>query len=422
MKAIYVISIIALLSAILVITPAAATNWYVNETGWWSDDEPAFHPEADPINHITISWETYHYTTGKPGDTVFVYNGTYSAFYIDVPDITVIGEGADVVTVDCANADEIRMGDNWNASGSVLDGFKVINSPCGLKVGADSVPASNCTVRNCTFDGMAANAEIYAYNTTITNNLFVNWTPTNSPLYLKVGSDFSTVANNTFMNQVGGTRVITIREANNCTVIDNTIVNNTVDAIRIWRTSATDNIITKNNITSNGGIICLKDAGEGNKIYLNDFVDNTAGVTYSGTSPTTIYWNSTEQIEYVYGSTEYTNYLGNYWSDYSGVDTTPEDGIGDTAYDIPGGSDHDYRPLMAKFENYPAPAAGICGDVNKDGSVDSIDVGLTGRHKLYGDALADEWAADVNNDGSIDSIDVGLIGRHKLYGAPLCCK
>ena len=65
---------------------------------------------------------------------------------------------------------------------------------------------------------------------------------------------------------------------------------------------------------------------------------------------------------------------------------------------------------------------GICGDVNEDGAVDFIDVGLTGRHKLYGDALADEWAADVNNDGSIDFIDVGLIGRHKLYGAPLCCK
>ena len=65
---------------------------------------------------------------------------------------------------------------------------------------------------------------------------------------------------------------------------------------------------------------------------------------------------------------------------------------------------------------------GICGDVNEDGAVDFIDVGLIGRHKLYGDALADEWAADVNNDGSIDFIDVGLIGRHKLYGAPLCCK
>jgi len=67
-------------------------------------------------------------------------------------------------------------------------------------------------------------------------------------------------------------------------------------------------------------------------------------------------------------------------------------------------------------------APGLCGDVNEDGSVDFIDVGLVGRHKLYGDPLDDEWAADVNSDESIDFIDVGLIGRHKLYGDALNCK
>ncbi|MCK4458492.1 MAG: PQQ-binding-like beta-propeller repeat protein, partial [Methanosarcinales archaeon] len=52
-----------------------------------------------------------------------------------------------------------------------------------------------------------------------------------------------------------------------------------------------------------------------------------------------------------------TNYLGNYWgSDYTGSDGDG-DGLGDTAYDIAGSTDKDYRPLMTGFENYPTPAA-----------------------------------------------------------------
>ena len=79
-----------------------------------------------------------------------------------------------------------------------------------------------------------------------------------------------------------------------------------------------------------------------------------------------------------------------------------------------------YHPKLEV--TYTTAPAGICGDVNKDKSVDFIDVGLVGRHKLYGDPLDDEWAADVNSDDSIDFIDAGLIGRHKLYGDALNCK
>ena len=81
-------------------------------------------------------------------------------------------------------------------------------------------------------------------------------------------------------------------------------------------------------------------------IYLSDFLNNTDNVySYDSTN----IWNSTSKITYTYNSSTYTNYLGNYWSDYTGSDTDG-DGIGDTPYGIDG--DNDSYPLMTPFENY----------------------------------------------------------------------
>jgi nitrous oxidase accessory protein NosD len=62
------------------------------------------------------------------------------------------------------------------------------------------------------------------------------------------------------------------------------------------------------------------------------------------------FWNTSDKITYYNGT--YTNYLGNYWSYYTGSDKY-KDGIGDTPYSI--GRDKDNYPLMERFENYIIP-------------------------------------------------------------------
>jgi hypothetical protein len=60
-------------------------------------------------------------------------------------------------------------------------------------------------------------------------------------------------------------------------------------------------------------------------------------------------WSSSEQINYTLNGITYTNYLGNYWSDYTGEDKD-RDGIGDDSYGIDG--DKDYYPMMEPLVRY----------------------------------------------------------------------
>jgi len=83
-----------------------------------------------------------------------------------------------------------------------------------------------------------------------------------------------------------------------------------------------------------------------NKIYLNNFINNTDNVDSFGS---TNIWNSSQEITYAYDGNAYTNYLGNYWSDYKGTDADG-DGIGNTAYRID--FDNDVYPLIQPQQNY----------------------------------------------------------------------
>jgi len=159
-------------------------------------------------------------------------------------------------------------------------------------------------------------------------------------------STSNTLINNTALNNGQG---IGLWGASNNNVINNNALNN---GNGIVLETSNNNILNNNTMNSNDYGIYLN-SSDNNKIYLNNFVNNSDNV-YSLES--TNIWNSTEKITYTYEGKTFKNYLGNYWSDYTGSDTNG-DGIGDTPYSID--SDKDKYPLMEHWENYFAPAPSV---------------------------------------------------------------
>ncbi len=115
----------------------------------------------------------------------------------------------------------------------------------------------------------------------------------------------------------------------------NTIANNTIKrcrsgiALELWANNCE---IFQNTLKENSfGIMIYSINKNKNIIYENNFIDN--------------YHNAYDDSE---GKWSY-NGKGNYWDDYNGTDKNG-DGIGDTAYNISGGTTKDLYPLIEPVE------------------------------------------------------------------------
>jgi parallel beta-helix repeat protein len=126
--------------------------------------------------------------------------------------------------------------------------------------------------------------------------------------------------------------------------LTNNIVSNNDVGIRMYASDS--NMLMNNTVSDNICGVHLLSGSSCNKIYHNNFINNTDDVESSGTNNI---WNSTEKTMYIYKEARYTNYLGNYWDDYGGRDAD-NDGIGNTPHSID--SDRDNYPLMERSGNY----------------------------------------------------------------------
>jgi len=149
------------------------------------------------------------------------------------------------------------------------------------------------------------------------------------------GVFLSRSSNNTISgnNLTRNDRGVSVHAFSHCNLISgNYIANNEEYGVVLTVMAGGGNIISGNTIASNGHGISLWSYG--NFAYHNNFVNNTQQCMYASTNT----WDD----GYPSG--------GNYWSDYTGVDSD-SDGIGDTPYIIDEVNQDNY-PSMGMFSDF----------------------------------------------------------------------
>ncbi|GEM_PF-1622620 len=297
------------------------------------------------------------------GDTVYVYAGAYSENVVVNKQLTLEGEGAEVVTVTNRTSDSPVF--NVTADYVNISGFTVTGAT-GYYAGIYLGGVEHCTISS---NNVLINHNgIYLYhsdnNTIIDNNVsssigcgsgillrssdsncIINNNASNNEypgIYL-VASGSNTITGNTLLNNTAcnytyGALELYFSSSSN-TITNNTIIDNVGNGIRIWD-SSNSNTLTNNIIESNNhyGVYL---SSSSNLVFHNNLVTNSNNAYDS--NPANNDWHHQVLLE------------GNYWSDYTGADDgsgtgkhgIAGDGIGDT--DVPHPAGHfDFYPFTNK--------------------------------------------------------------------------
>ncbi len=185
------------------------------------------------------------------------------------------------------------------------------------------------------------------------------------------------ISNNYVKN---GGHGIYLGNSNNNDIIDNIIGDNNVG---VYFSNSDSNTIRSNDIQNNNANgVFLSSSSSGNTIYLNDFSDNMDS-------------NAKD-----YGSNNWDYGMqGNYWEDYDGEDNN-DDGIGDTPYTIPGGSNQDNYPLGYFTGGNQVPTGDADGPYSGQTNIE-IEFDGSGSSDPDGSIAGYRW--DWTNDGSYDT-------------------
>jgi parallel beta-helix repeat protein len=247
----------------------------------------------------------------QPGDTVFVYNGTYYGNLVVNKTINLIGEDRNSTIINfMGGEDVIYVSSNWvNITGFTINESGATTLVAGIKL--DNI--HYCRI---------------AYNNISVDNKF--------GIFLDSSSNNLIKGNNASSSWVDG---IYLQSSSNNTITDNIVLDN---GGGIYLASSSNNIITGNFVLNNDMGISLFSSSN-NNICHHNYIDNT-DQAYDGTNNGNQWDNG-----YPWG--------GNYWSDYSGFDNFKgpfqnipgKDSIGDMPYIIDTDSQDNY-PLMAPYK------------------------------------------------------------------------
>ncbi len=231
----------------------------------------------------------------------------------------------------------------------VIDGAGNTLQGIELGIGIDLTGKTNVTVQNTQIQNFEY--AILLNDTSSSSISGNNMTNNSCGITLYSPSNYNSVSgNNITANHDGGIRLYSSSYNN---IHGNNITANSMgDGISLHDSSSYNNI-HGNNIIANS--LALYGSSSYNNIHGNNI---TANNIYLGSSNNSIYHNNfannTNHIDYSSMNVWDDGYPsgGNYWSDYTGVDSY-HDGIGDTVY-VMDGNNTDRYPLMGMFSDFNA--------------------------------------------------------------------
>ena len=292
--------------------------------------------EWESFNTLTEFYENIERLSCNDVDTSNTVNGKPIYYYINESDLDVPLNAGQVIFVNCSN--------------SSISNLDINNTYYAIEViSSENIEISNNTIS----DNYHGTFILIVNDSYFINNQIINNTQ---------GMDLICSNNNSIINNINNYNLhaISLLLSNNSVLHGNEVGFSQRDGLRLI--GSNNNTIFENSIHDNGldiigkfGIIIEPEeqfniTSDNNILYCNNFINNEINANDSCNN----FWDN----GYPSG--------GNYWDDYIGVDNNHgpnqdipgSDGIGDSPYDIPGGTNQDLYPLMyfnpiVNFTYYP---------------------------------------------------------------------
>ncbi|MCK4456010.1 MAG: right-handed parallel beta-helix repeat-containing protein [Thermoplasmata archaeon] len=313
---------------------------------------------GSPGNYTTIQGAI---DDANPGDTIYVYSGTYYENVRVDKTLSLIGEDRNATIIDGdGTADVLRVFSDWV---NVTDFTVTGSGPVEGNAGIDLYYVENCHIsRNNVLNNDVGLHLYHSNNNTITD---INASSNRGHGIWLVGSH-----NNILIREIASLSLrmgVDLAYSHRNLISDTHTFRNNWSGIYLYYSD--NNTITNNNFSSNDGGINFFHAS--NNTITNNLVSlNSYGVYLWSSINSRVYHNNlqnnTDQAHDDTGTNQWDNGYpsgGNHWSDYTDVDEKGgpnqdqpgSDGIGDAPYDILGGTAEDRYPLMSPFEPTAGP-------------------------------------------------------------------
>ncbi|AKB57277.1 cell surface protein [Methanosarcina barkeri 227] len=380
----------------------------------------------------------------QAGDVIYFNPGTYDIsqnWNIYNKPLSFIGAGADKVTFNFNDYTDLNFdfSDIETAHDILIENisFSASTSPSMryVSVRGSNSYSTNVIIRNCKINHMRLSSTILN-NIELSNNTYISDSSSstgnvygkliitenqfdNSPCSVSRINNGGVIAGNTFTN-ITSDYAFSISRGDDITFSDNVISHCTGGGLSI-NSYCDRNIITGNTFDSNsvGITFELKNGktGTGNKIYHNNFINNTVNI--NDDSPAGSVQYVSDAVKYSYKNKSYTSSLGNYYSDYTGADDD-NNGIGDTSYAF--GSSSDTAPLMGKItvsgDNItiavPPNASVPIADFTATPTYGDVPLTVNFTDASTGNVSSYSW--DFDDDGTVDSTEQNPVYTYTAAG------